>query len=242
MRLLDWIYPPFCPLCRMPVERVGALCPACLNGLPAPPPCLCLRCGEVLGQVEDGCGRCLDEPLAPDATYCAHGYDEPITALVRGFKFGDHPEWAALLAELLWRRVGRELAWEQPTLIVPVPLHPWRLLKRRYNQSALLAGELAARLHCRLVTNGLKRIKLATPQARMGRAARLGNLRGAFVAAPAVVGGQAILLVDDVITTGATAMAAAVALKGAGAARVAVAALARTPRVHQQSSEPPAAA
>lgn len=234
--LWDLLFPPCCPLCRQAVDHPHHLCTPCRGLLPPPPPHLCLRCGELLAREEDGCGNCLGKRRAPDATFCAFSYEQGIRELVTGFKFGDHPEWAPLLGELMWSQVGSWLRWESPDLVMPVPLHPWRLITRRYNQSALLAGALAQRLQRPLVTNGLYRIKMTAPQARLQRTARLANPRGAFRAEPDVVHGKSLLLVDDVITTGATVTAVTATLKGAGARRVAVACLARTGRDHKNQA------
>lgn len=227
--LLDLLYPPRCPACEHPIPDPRFLCDSCTATLPPPPEALCLRCGADARIPMNGCGHCLNNPLALNALYCGYRYQGVLAELIRGFKFRDRSHWNTLLANLLWARLGDSLRWEQPTMVIPVPLHPWRLIQRRYNQAALLAGPLAKTIGTPLVTNGVRRIRMTPAQSRLDRAARMHNLRDAFVAKPTVVAGQAILLVDDVLTTGATLAAVAAALKAAGARRVVAACLAHTP-------------
>ena len=198
-----------------------------MAGLPEVPERHCLRCGMDTARPELGCGYCLNEGWCADAAYFAFLYEDAVADLIVGFKFGDHPDWAVLLGGLFWQRLGSVLRWETPDLVVPIPLHPWRLIHRRYNQSALLARELARFLSCPLVTNGLKRIKMTAPQTRLDSRRRRENVQGAFQVDPRVVAGRSVLLVDDVFTTGATMGAAVRCLKEAGAVRVAMACLAR---------------
>lgn len=205
------------------------LCEACHAMLLPPPTDHCLRCGGDTAGAPNGCGHCLGNRLAPDAVYCGYVYAGLITELVVGFKFHDRTHWAPLLADLLWQRQGDVLHWESPDLVMPVPLHPWKQIRRRYNQTALLGREIAQRLHRPLETNGVKRVKMGYAQSRLGRAERLLNLTGAFVADPGIVAERAILVVDDVLTTGATLAALSASLKQAGAKRVAAVCLARTP-------------
>ncbi|MBF0626638.1 MAG: ComF family protein [Magnetococcales bacterium] len=176
---------------------------------------------------ESGCARCLNDPEAADATYFAFSYEGLAAQLIRGLKFGDHSEQSRLLGRLCWERLGEVLRWESVDLVIPMPLHAWRLIGRRYNQSALLAGELARYLDRPLVTDLLFRPRRTRPQTRLHARERQLNVRGAFRVQGEGVRGRAVLLVDDVMTTGATLGAAVAVLKRAGASRVSALCLAR---------------
>ena len=124
--------------------------------------------------------------------------------------------------------MSSELLWEEPDFVLPIPLHPRRFLARRYNQSALLAMELAKKINRPMVTNGLIRIKMTKPQTKLSLQGRRENVLGAFLANQNVLSGRSVLLVDDVFTTGATMMSAVKELRRAGVKRVAVFCVART--------------
>ncbi|MBF0260503.1 MAG: ComF family protein [Magnetococcales bacterium] len=187
-----------------------------------------MRCGAHTTRPEPGCGACLNNPHAPDAAYFGFPYHGRVAELILGFKFADRPERSRLLVELCWERLHQALYWEDPDLVIPMPLHVRRLLWRRYNQSALLAGEVSARLGKPLVTDLLIRHKRTRPQTRLNARARRLNVQGAFsVNRPERLHGRSVLLVDDVFTTGATMQAAVATLKRAGAGRVSGLCLAR---------------
>lgn len=227
-RVADLLFPPLCLVCGGAAPSVHQLCPTCADALPPAPDNLCLRCGHPLPRPLESCGACLGHPLLMDATYCAFPYQGVAGDLVRACKFRDRGHWAELMAALCWERLGSSLRWEAPDMVIPIPLHPLRLIARRYNQSALLAGALARFLQRPLVTNALKRIKMSPPQTSLRQRERLLNARGAFAAQTEGVANRAILLVDDVMTTGATLNAASEVLKRAGAKRVAAVCFART--------------
>lgn len=142
-----------------------------------------------------------------------------------------------LLARLMWQRLQVELRWESPDLIIPVPLHLSRLLKRRYNQSALLGVTLAQLLHRPLVTHALRRVKKTKAQTSLNLEKREENVRDAFQVVKEQVQDRAVLLVDDVFTTGATTREAVRILKQAGASRVVIACLASTQPKHLENSD-----
>jgi ComF family protein len=226
--LLGSLFPPYCPICKSATPDAETLCPPCLDLLPSPPQAYCLNCGGNTSQAEQGCGRCLGSIDYPDRVYFPFTYDAGIVKLLVDYKFHDRSEWSSLLAQLCWSRLERELRWEEPDMILPVPLHYRRFLSRRYNQSALLAKELAEKLNRPLVTNGLKRIRMTKPQTKLSSQGRRDNVKGAFLADESLVSGRSLLLVDDVYTTGATVSAAVVELRRAGAKRIAVFCVATT--------------
>ncbi|MBF0422727.1 MAG: ComF family protein [Magnetococcales bacterium] len=147
--------------------------------------------------------------------------------LIVRFKFSDRTEWSENLTNLLLSRVGAQLLEEEPDMVIPVPLHPLRLLRRGYNQAALLAGRVARKIHRPLVTNLLYRTKMTRPQTSLNQKSRLVNVHDAFVVGKAAIENRRILLVDDVFTTGSTVWSATRALKEAGAGRVMICCLAR---------------
>ncbi|OSM02180.1 putative competence protein F [Magnetofaba australis IT-1] len=175
------------------------------------------------------CGACHDQVDIQDATWRAFPYEEPIRTLATGLKYHDRTRWAHLLGAWAATRLEAPVRAFAPDCITPMPLH-WRrlLFKRGYNQSALLARVLAKRLGVPLDTRGLRRARATPPQTGLSRRARLRNVRGAFAVRDDRFMGRRVLLIDDVMTTGATTFEAARVLKRAGAAQVAVACMART--------------
>jgi ComF family protein len=174
------------------------------------------------------CAACMARPRAFDRARAACVYDEASRDLVLKLKHADRPELAGLFAHWLSRAAAELVA--DAELVAPVPLHPIRLFTRRYNQSAEIARVLARRTGRRYAPEVLVR-RRATPTqgGKSGRGRRL-NVRGAFEVTPrqAVrLAGKRVLLIDDVLTTGATAEACARALKKAGAGAVDVAVVAR---------------
>jgi len=234
-KALDLLYPPLCIGCRAQVAEPGSLCAACwgdidfLDG----PACRCCGLPFDLDPGSDAvCAACLADPPSFDRARAVMRYDEKSRGPILALKHADRLDLAPGFARWL-DRAGRELL-DDADVVVPVPLHPGRLWSRRYNQAAELArglGMLAAKPVEPLV---LSRTRATPSQGSMPSAkARRRNMRGAFHVPPRrqpQVAGRKVLLVDDVLTTGATADACARALKRAGVAKVSVLALARVVR------------
>ncbi|MEI6556928.1 MAG: ComF family protein [Rhodospirillaceae bacterium] len=233
-RILDTVLPPRCLACGDTVDRQGGVCPACWRGLSFIAPPLCDRCGlpfgvDILAGAE--CGACLARPPPFTRARAVLVYDEASRLLVTRLKYGDQtyaaPAYGGWLA-----RAGAELLAEA-TLMAPVPLHRWRLLRRRYNQAALL-GEALRRLSAVPYRPDLLiRHRQTVPQVGLSGEARQRNVRGAFRVRHAhrpLVTGARVLLIDDVLTTGATVGECARLLMREGAARVDVLTLARAVR------------
>ncbi len=230
--VLDAVFPPRCPSCHASVVVEGNFCAPCFNQLKliAPPMCSC--CGiPFIADMGEGalCPECLTVPPAFDTVRAVMVYDITSAPLITALKF--HDQWAGLnrYGEMMKSAGGALIA--KSDMVIPVPLHWRRHLRRRYNQAALLAYRIAedASLLCRM--DIIKRARYTPPQMRLDRATRLKNVRKAFVLSErtlAVVQDKTILLVDDVVTTGATVSACASLLKKAGAKEVNVLALART--------------
>ncbi len=232
---LDILFPPLCMACRARVSEPHSLCAACWSTISFIDDPSCARCGmpfEIDPGGETVCGPCLAKPRDFARARALFRYDDASKPLILTFKHGDRLDHAPGFGRWL-ERTGRALLADAD-LIVPVPLHRWRLWKRRYNQAALLAAGLArltGRLHDPSV---LERKRPTKSQGQMPSAkARRRNVLGAFRVPPAraaAVQNRNILLIDDVFTTGATLDACARALKRAGAARVDALTLARVVR------------
>jgi ComF family protein len=212
----------------------GAFCAACVDRFARPQP-RCGRCGEGSGQDLPACGRCLQKPPPYARTVCAMDYAFPWAQAITQFKFLGQVELAGGLAQLLSRAVqasGHAL----PKLALPVPLSRQRLAERGYNQAWEVARRVAATLGLPAHAQVLLR-HLDTPhQVDLSRAERQRNLHQAFMVDPqhkALIEGQNLALVDDVMTTGATLAACSSCLLRAGAAQVDVWVLARTPADQQ---------
>lgn len=196
----------------------------------------CAACGD---EAPRGfCSECraaLEAPsprtLAGVPVVAAAAYRAPLDRAIQRFKYESRPDLAVPLAALVGRAALAELSLEPSTLFVPVPLHRARLAERGYDQAALLAAALAARSRRRASARALRRVRATEQQAKLDEATRRRNVVGAFEVSPrAPLAGRAVVLVDDVITTGATASACALALRAAGARLVAIACLAQAGR------------
>jgi ComF family protein len=192
---------------------------------------LCARCGtpfEIAVEPGQLCGACLAHPPAYDRARAALVYGDVSRDLVLGLKYQGRRDGLAVLAGWM-AAAGAELL-EGADLIVPVPLHYLRLVRRGFNQSGWLAAALARRTGVRLSVDALKRVRATPVQGHLSPDARRRNVQGAFRLRRGrvkLVKGARVVLVDDVLTTGATAEACARTLKRAGAACVEVVALAR---------------
>lgn len=220
---LDFVLPPLCGLCRAEVTSVGALCSDCWKKLKFLAPPWCRVCGVPFALAEGAeavCPVCLVDPPPYSMARAALSYDEASRELVSHFKYRDQLHLLPLFKPWLVR-VGDELR-AGVDVVAPVPLHWSRFLTRRYNQAALLAGALELPIEFKL----LKRTKRTRPQVGLPREERAKNVKKAFAVTDDVAG-KTVLLVDDVLTTGATLSVCSEALLAAGAKEIRVLTLAR---------------
>ncbi len=231
---LNAVLPPRCLACGEMVARSGALCGPCWSEVEFLAPPLCACCGlpfEYDTGPEALCGECTRSHPAYERARAVMRYNDASKRLILGFKHGDRTEGAPAYGAWL-ARAGATLIAEAD-LIAPVPLHRWRLLGRRYNQAALLAHALGRATDLPVVSDLLLRRRFTRSQGRLSPVARKRNVAGAFAvktARAAGLAGRRVLLIDDVLTTGATVSACARALRRGGAAAVEVLVLARVQR------------
>jgi len=227
---LDLALPRLCPACRQPVDGEG-LCPGCWSKLSFIARPYCERLG-IPFLYDPGPGvlsmAAIADPPAYQRARAAVRFDEISRALVHALKYGDRLDLAPMMGRWI-SHAGRELLGEADAL-VPVPLHWRRLWQRRFNQSALLAAAVSNASGVPVVASALKRAKPTAQQVGLSRTERAANVQGAFrvpVDARTVVVGRRLILVDDVLTSGATLDGCARTLLRAGAANVDVLVFAR---------------
>jgi ComF family protein len=234
-RMLDLLLPPRCAMCDNAVEVQGHVCARCfsqINFITSP---LCVRCGVPFASVGQGgaeglCVACRAHPPLFRQARGALRYDEPGRRLILPLKHADRIELAQILAPMMLR-AGAALL-QRADALVPVPLHRRRLFRRRYNQAAVLAHAVGRLARHPVLADALVRTRHTAPLDTKSPEERVREVAGSFAVRRSRVGqiaGRTILLIDDVMTSGATANACAAALLQAGAAAVDVLVAARVP-------------
>lgn len=230
------LLPAQCALCGIGCPQV--LCPPCRaqylgQGREQLRP-RCRQCANPLADIELAllCGRCLRHRPAYDATVTAFDYAAPVDQLLLQLKFGARLALAPLLAELLHVAIQQQQTWEAPQLLCPVPLGPARLAERGFNQALEIARPLARLLDVPLQPRLALRVRDTRAQSGVAPQERQANLAHAFAIAPehgALLQGCHVGIVDDVMSSGHTVNALAAACKHAGAVKVSILVVARTP-------------
>lgn len=228
--LLDLVYPPSCLACRRGLSAMGALCSPCWSRVRFIERPFCERLGTPfshdLGNGILSPEAISDPPVYHRARAVAYYEDGPIADLVHRLKYADHTELAGPMGRWM-ARAGHELL-SQADALIPIPLHRQRLFLRRFNQAALLAHAIARYYNIRVETDALIRRKKTPPQVGLTRTQRAANMQAAFeVKDSSKIYGKRLILIDDVLTSGATVEAAARGLLRAGAQTVDVLVFAR---------------
>ncbi|MGJ8726439.1 MAG: ComF family protein [Roseibacillus sp.] len=226
--LLDWLYPPICSLCQVPLRKGRNICGPCSIKLPLLTPHRCLKCGQEFdGKIAppQGCPNCLTmKPAFDFATAALKATDDSIN-LIHQLKLLKRPELGSDLAQLASKSFTQEprLSRLADPILIPVPLHGKRLRSRRFNQAEVIAQSLAEQLNLELLS-ALKRIRPTERQATLSRKERLKNLRKAFqlCTSEQKIASRHLVLIDDVFTTGSTAQECARVLRTANPASIAV--------------------
>ncbi len=238
---LDLLLPPTCILCSAQVDAPGLLCGACFGELSVIGAPYCTCCGvpfELAWHAAEGglCQGCIDTPPAFEHARAALTYDNASRRLVLPFKHGDRIEFAAVLARFMVQ-AGAELL-RRADIIVPVPLHRRRLFVRRYNQAALLAQTLGRMTGRPVMVDALARVAATRTLDGKSAAERRDEVAGAFAVRPRranLLQGRRVLLIDDVMTSGATAGACSEELLAAGVTAVDVLVAVRVPDPREKS-------
>ena len=228
--IIDAVFPPRCPLCGDGISGQTGLCATCWDQLAIPGEPSCELCGRPFADgVRSGsvCAPCLASPPKHDGIAAATLYNDASRKLVLAFKHGNRIALATMMARLMAAKLDHvDSEW----LLVPVPLHRWRLWRRGFNQAAVLAREIARLTGARLLVDGLQRRKATPSLGGLGARARIRELAGAIAIDPAhtdTFKGARVVLVDDVLTSGATSDACVSTLKRAGAKSVVICCFAR---------------
>ncbi len=231
---IDLILPNQCAACGELVEGGGVLCGTCWRQTPFISGLVCDGCGVPLPGADDGsvrCDECLTWPPAWSRGRAAMMYRDTARRLVLALKHGDRLDLVGPASDWMVRSARPLLT--PAMIVVPVPVHRWRLIRRRYNQAALLAHDIARRTQLTCLPDALRRERPTGTQDGKSRQQRYDNVHGAFSVttrrAPEIAG-RIVLLVDDVMTSGATLTGCTEALRSAGAADVSTVVLARVAR------------
>jgi ComF family protein len=222
--MLDYALPPRCAACGIIVDEPGTLCAPCWSSIDFIGEPLCATCGTALPAPVGGdalCGACLAVPPPFERARAVMRYGEVARSIAHRLKYGRRLSLAGVMATHVARLLPEDA--REAALLVPVPLHRWRIWSRGFNQAALIARHVGKRTGVAVEVDLLRRVRNTPPFHALGRRERERIVRGAFALAPearAKLHGRTAILIDDIWTTGSTATACARLLRRSGAARV----------------------
>lgn len=219
-RTLDLLFPPRCPICDEAVPYSELICPECRKKLRYIKGPVCLKCGKHLqDEREEYCRGCLMTKHLFTEGRGLFEYQSAARSMYR-FKYAGRQEYARFYAEEIARHLGKKIRSWQADALVPVPIHYTRKRQRGYNQAERLAAEIGRRMHIPVERHLLRRVKKTLPQKQLGDAQRQNNLKRAFKIGRNDVKLKAIIIIDDIYTTGSTIDACTAELKKAGVERI----------------------
>lgn len=232
--LKEILYPRHCLLCREKIsfdDQKDLVCLKCLKEISPHLPPFCRKCGRGLTRENTAnhiCGECLDTRFYFERAWAACHYKKNARELIHQFKYKNKMYLSGPLSELMIDFIQQyHLPLNHCDYLIPIPLSSAKLREREFNQAQLLAKEIAGHFGIELLSDNLKRIRNTPAQADLDKESRWRNIAGAFgITNPDTIKEKTILLVDDVLTTGATASEASRVLKNAGAGAVYVLTLA----------------
>jgi len=230
--LVEQTLPARCLLCHLSSNQ-KLICQYCNDALSIPRPC-CLHCGLSLSKTQAFCGDCLKQKHSFTQLHAIANYQTPYPTLIKKFKYTKQLIFGELLADLLLESIQSNISPTQLSTIdylLPVPLHKKKLYQRGFNQAQLLAEKLAKQLHIPILTKTVSRAKETVAQENLSLTERKKNLSKAFdisVNKKQNIQGRRIIIIDDVVTTGATVNSLAKALLQAGAKQIDIWCLCRT--------------
>jgi len=210
--LLDFVFPPICLGCGDFNESDSKICSACLQKIEPFEHPLCLNCQALVPQ-EVVCPVCLYDSVL---LFAYADYKPPLKDIIIQFKFKGITSPAKTFAELVCEKFKDKFENLNADYLIPIPLHPVREYRRGYNQAELIAYQLSRITHIPVANERLHRIKRRQPQARLDFIKRLANIKGAFAAESGGDEIEKVILVDDVVTSGATVLEAKKVLESAG--------------------------
>jgi len=231
--LIGLIFPNRCLMCEAPLDpaRSSPLCPGHAREIVRVEPPVCSKCGRKLfGESVEAlvCSECRSGRICYDVGYSAYVFAGPIRDLVHFFKYRRRRYLQSFLGGLLLDYVRGRADIAPSDVIIPVPLHWWGYCRRGFNQAIDLAKPLSKHFHIPIMKRNLRRVRHTRRQVGLSRVERRANIKNAFeVSRPAKLAGKSILLIDDVITTGATLNECARVLKQAGVSRITILTLAQ---------------
>ena len=231
-RIIEHLLPAQCLLCCLPSNN-KLICKHCQDSLLQDRPC-CQRCGLPLNKSQPFCGDCLKKEYAFTQLHALADYQKPYSTLLKKFKYTKQLINGELLAELLIQSITHNVSKQQLSQIdylLPVPLHNKKHQQRGFNQAQLLAEKISKQLNIPVLVEAIKRQKKTDPQEGLSLSKRKNNLRNAFITTgkqQAKLSGSYIVIIDDVVTTGATVNSLSQVLLNTGVQRVDVWCVCRT--------------